>query len=434
MNILIIISQYHPAQTPNTLRWQPLISAMQAAGHQVSVLTTKRRGWPLSETVDGLAIYRAGYNSLLDRLYDLLNRQARRNETNTGGSNRPGLFTSIIQRLVDKTWRRTYWPDGSRLFLKPGIKKGKDLLKSHNIERVISVGLPFTSHLIGQSLKEAQPDLHWHMDIQDPFCYSKEFWVNNFEKYSDRNMKAEKEAFESADSISVTNAVAKKRYVELFPSQANKIAVVPPLFSKPIVDEDNKDAYYDMQLYADKTHLTYAGSFYTGVRSIEPFLKFLNFLFENDPQLFDEIQFHFLGQLDARTMETINAYPKIRRWFVLHGFKNRNQTMAALLQTDLVMNFGNSTDYHLPSKVVDYFYLNKPLINFISTEKDSTQAFFLDKSLSILNLNLSESKLEGARNDFISYINSAKASEVKVSKENVTDYTPEKLVTAYLTT
>ena len=409
-----------------------MIEELISRGHRVSILTTKRRGWPDKDVRSEVTIYRAGYNTLLDRLYDVLNRKARRNETGTSGTSSGGILSGLIQRLVDKTWRKTYWPDGSKLFLKPGLKVGRDIIRDEKIDRIISVGLPFTAHLIGQGLKAIKPNMHWHMDIQDPFCYSKEFWVNNFDKYADKNINAERSAFEHCDSASVTNPVAKEKYVELFPEQTHKLTLVPPLFAMPKIDEANKDSYYDMQLYAGRTHLTYAGSFYTGVRSIEPFLKFLSYMLDKEPHLIDLFQFHFLGQLDAGTMKLINEYPKVRRWYVLHGFKNRTQTMAALHQTDLVMNFGNSTDYHLPSKVVDYLYLNKPLVNFISTEKDSTKAFFSDKSLSVLNLNLSDSNFETAMASFKSFAHKPKAKPGDESIAGVVDYTPQKLVEAYL--
>ena len=53
-----------------------------------------------------VTIYRAGYNTLLDRLYDVLNRKARRNETGTGDTSSGGILSGLIQRLVDKTGGR----------------------------------------------------------------------------------------------------------------------------------------------------------------------------------------------------------------------------------------------------------------------------------------------------------------------------------------
>ena len=106
--------------------------------------------------------------------------------------------------------------------------------------------------------------------------------------------------------------------------------------------------------------------------------------------------------------------------------------MAALHQTDYVMNFGNTTEYHLPSKVVDYLYLNKPLVNFISTTNDSTKAFFSDKHLSILNLELGQDKLQTVVDLFKKFVLETEVPSAPVRTENITAYTPEVLAKAYL--
>ena len=318
MKLLLIISQFSPAQTPNTMRWIPLLRFFQDQGHDVYVLTTKRSGQPLESVEDNMAIFRAGYNTLLDFCFDLTKRSNRRNETgNKGYSGTPGLGSVLLEKLVSKTWRKNYWPDGSKLFLKPGIKKGLEIVEDKQISHIISVGLPFTAHLIAQKLKEKNAAINWHMDIQDPFCYSKEFWVNNFKKYSAKNIAAEKAAFHLADSISNTNATADQKYKILFPEAKDKMTIIPPLFALP-KSKDNKGLY----LFDEKIHLGYFGSFYDGVRSPKPFLDFLLDLHKVDPTLFDKIQIHFFGQQNRFSAPLFSAYPTIRRYFILHGYSN----------------------------------------------------------------------------------------------------------------
>lgn len=369
MRLLIIISQFSPSQTPNTLRWLPLAEQFIAEGHEVSILTTKHSGFPDEDDLEGIKIYRAGHNTLMDKLYNTFRSNNRRNEVNASLPN-DGLLYNLAQKLTDKTWRKNYWPDGSKLFLKPGIKKGAEVIAKNAITHMVSVGLPFTNHWIAKSLKEKHSQVHWHMDIQDPFCYSDEFWVNNFSKYKDKNIAAEKAAFGLADSSSVTNERAREKYQELFPKLTASMVVIPPLFHLPT----KKDSY-DLVLYSAKIHLAYYGSFYEGVRSPLMFLKFLKYLHEQDNALFDKVQFHFLGQLDRKSYPLFSLYPEIRRYMVLHGFKNRAETLDAMSQVDILMNFGNTTDYHLPSKVVDYLYANKPILNLTSVKNDSTQVF-----------------------------------------------------------
>ena len=424
MRILIIISQYSPAQTPNTLRWIPIAKYFDSLGHNVSILTTKRAGFPEKDTQGPITVYRAGYNTLKDRIYDMFKKRDRRNEVGAGQTE-TSIIGSLLERVIDLTWRKYYWPDGSQLFLKLGIKKGKELLESDQYDIIYSVGLPFTCHMIAKALKEENPKLHWHMDIEDPFCYSEEFWVNNFDKYKKKNEKAEKEAFAKADRISVTNGRAMEKYIDLFPSQESKLTVIPPVFVSP-----DSSVSKDLMLYSEKIHLGYFGSFYNGVRSPLKFFQFLEYLHHTDASLFDEIQFHFIGQLDRATLALFEAFPEVRRYAVIHGFMNRDETISAMLQTDILMNFGNSTDYHLPSKVVDYLYTSKPILNLTSIENDSTQKFLMGHN-DMLNLLLEKENFEKLRTQFLKFIFKERPS-LGPSLDSVRDYAVDKIGDQYL--
>ncbi len=387
MKLLLIISQWAPAQTPNTIRWSPLVDYFAAKGHEVHVLTTKRRGISATTVAHSHQIHRAGYNTLLDRLYDLFSSKKRRNELSAGiPSNNP--FVLLLEKLADTFWRKNYWPDGSKLFIKPGSITAEKIIAEHQITHIISVGLPYSCHLIAKSMKLKFPKVHWHMDIQDPFSYSKEFWVNNQEKYAQKNHSDELASFNTSDSISVTNEVAQQRYTALFPD-AKQSVVIPPVFDPP-----DPQVEYDPQPYSAKIHLGYAGSFYNGVRSPLAFMQFLSYLHEQNPELIQKIQFHLFGQQDKVSYNILNSFPSVRRYIVLHGFLNRSEVLDALSRLDIIMNFGNTTDYHLPSKVVDYLYLNKPILNLISTENDSTSAFMSRHELELQDLHLGHNTME----------------------------------------
>ncbi len=422
MKILLVITPYLPAQTPNTLRWLPIVTQLGRLGHEVSVLTTKRHGSIDESSV--VTVYRAGYHTLQDRIYDLGRSQSRRHEVGSAVP-KAGLRQTLLQGMVNKFWRSRYWPDGSKLFLEAGIDKGKTLLENNDFSHIISVGLPFTAHLVAQALKEYKPDLHWHMDIQDPFCYSKEFRVNNYAKYKDKNVAAEAKAFELANSISITNERAKEKYLEYFPQESHKLKVIPPLWHA-----EETEVPYEMILFSQKIHLGYFGSFYENVRSPRPFLEFLSFLHSQDAQLLDKVQFHFVGQMDRVSMALIEQFSEVRSYIVIHGFKTRAETISAMKQVDILLNFGNTTDYHLPSKVVDYLAMAKPVLNLATIPADSTAHFFSDKQLPFKSLLLTEPKLEDNRQAFYDFVFEQSAQQE--IKDDITPYEVEAISKQYL--
>lgn len=400
MKLLIIITPFSPFQTPNTLRWISLIEYFQTKGIEISVLTTELKSKIHFEKENqDHKIYRAGYNTLLDWVQDKLSFNKRRG---IPGENQP-LQTSttkypVIEKLIDLTWRKNYWPDGSQLFLKPGIKKGTEIITEQDITHVISVGLPFTCHWIAYHLKEKFPRIHWHQDIEDPFSYSDVFWVNNFKKYKQKNILAESKAFQLSDSISVTNHRAMKKYQNLFPDSSHKLSVIHPLFS----DKKQKD-FAGLDIDKKKLHLGYFGTFYTDIRSPEPFLNMLLLINESYPEKLSNLHFHFFGLQNKFSSPIFEKFNNLKSSFKLYGLYDRDSSMDAMRKMDFLLNFGNSTDYHLPSKVVDYLYSNKPIVNVHSIKNDSSKEFFKDHK-DILNLNTTDDQLVKLANSFIEFV------------------------------
>ena len=203
MRILIITVQYYPVVSPNVYRWSAVAEHWVEGGHEVHVLCTRRKGVPSGTEVKGVKIHRAGQATLLDWAYNLLNPSRRRSETGNGPQ-RYGPGRRLLEWLVDHTWRRFYWPDGSCLWYLPGRRRALQLLKEYDFDAVISVGLPFTAHLIGRACKTTAPRVRWLVDIEDPFAYSEDFFVNNFHLYRRLNRKAEERVFREANTVSVT--------------------------------------------------------------------------------------------------------------------------------------------------------------------------------------------------------------------------------------
>ncbi|MDA8693518.1 hypothetical protein N9L92_05585 [Saprospiraceae bacterium] len=425
MKILLIITPYHPSQTPNTLRWIPIIEYYESKGIETTVLTTKNRGSHNSKRTLSSKVYEAGYNTLLDWFYFTLNIKRRRHlPSGSNNLSKPSFFSKMMEWFIDKTWRKTYWPDGSQLFYKPGLKKAQEITKNDDqITHVISVGLPFTCHLIAGKLKEAFPYLHWHQDIEDPFSYSEEFWVNNFNRYRKKNIEAERKAFELSDSISVTNPRAKSIYDDLFPEQAYKQSVIYPMSSE-------FKAAKTIELDSDKINIAYFGSFYEKVRSPEPLLKLLERLRKDNLREFKKLHFHFFGQQNRFSLPIFKSYESLKDQITLHGLKDRDYSMSAMSKMDFLINIGNTTDYHLPSKVVDFLYHNKPVINILSIKNDAAIPLFEDK-IETCNLLVNEND-EGQLSEKLLLFINKKRRPSESSDKNISDYTTEVIAEQYL--
>lgn len=379
MRILILNIQYYPIGNPNVYRWSAIAEYWAQLGHEVHVLCSKTGEAPIFETINGVNIHRAGHNTLLDWTYNVLRIKKRRGIAGNSPSRPVATGRRFIEKLVDWTWRKIYWPDGSCLWYFPAVTKAIKLNKQEPFDAVISVGLPFTAHLAGKKLKKTFPGIKWHMDIEDPFAYSKEFFVNNSGLYNKINIRAEKKAFELADTISVTVARAKEKYTELFPGVSAKISLIPPLFNLQVsqrMEELFSPGYI---------HLSYFGTFYQNVRPASPLLLIIKELTKTSSKTGLKLKFHFFGEINPNSWKDFEGFEEIFDCIEFHGLVSREKVASLIRQSGFLINIGNTTDYHLPSKSVDYLMSRKPIINLCLHENDTTKAFLKNYPL-ILNV------------------------------------------------
>jgi len=428
MVILLIISPYLPAQTPNTLRWEPILRMFKKNNHKLHVLTSNWSGNPQSNNSELAHIHRAGHHTLMDAVSNLTGiSQHRRNMPDAPvPGTRIGFIRGLAEWLADKLWRPFYWPDGSTLFLKPGKKLADELIHKLDITHVISVGLPFTCHLIGHHIKKKRPDIFWLMDIEDVFSYSDRFRVNNLKLYRKKNIKAEERCFQMADRIVLTNETARDRYIDLFQNFEYKMTVIPPLFERP----ERCDITEPEHQPDGNLHLAYFGSFYEGIRSPEPFLKLLSLMVENNNGESFDLVFHFFGEQTPYSQKIFQKFPSLNDCIIQEGFLDRRRLYKALNGMDILLNFSNDTDYHTPSKLVEFLYFQKPVVNIASHESNSSRAF-LNGRVELLNLVLGKNTMTVSAKAFNDFVRKKRPMSMPDIK-NVEAYLSSEIADAYL--
>jgi glycosyltransferase involved in cell wall biosynthesis len=363
MKILIVSYSYRPSLTPRAFRWSAIAEQWAAQGHQVDVLCETVAGRGDEERLESVRVYRCG-SGLVNTV------RAKAGGAGAPAGRKPGLLARAKQ-MLRKAWRKLYWPDYACLWYPKAASRALALQAANRYDVMYSSSIPFTGHLVALAVKKAHPGLRWVVDVGDPFCFADAESVNNFSLYAGLNVRAERKVFSAASAISVTTHGTMERYAAIFPKEAQKISVIPPLLpqfaqpaagSTPIFAQDGK------------IRIVFVGTLYKAIRSPDILLQFFSRLLATD--LGPRLELHFFGDLSA-CRENFDPYAALLgEKIFIHGLVDKKTAVEATREAGLLVNIGNNTMYQLPSKVVEYLAMSKPIINFVSTPQDSSLAFF----------------------------------------------------------
>ncbi len=386
MHILLITQYDRPVITPNVIRWRHIIEHWLNEGHSVTLLTTKRPDLPIREEQNQLTIYRTGYASLLDWFYHFRPGGHRRAEAGLESRTKGSRFRRMIEKGITLFWRSWYWPDGALLWLTGGRKLIKNIPFNNSPDIIISVGLPFSAHLLGHVAKKKWPTANWIMDIADPFALSDQFWVNNAILWSERNRQVEKNMILDADKIVLTHEASLEAHLNFYPEISvailEKSVIIPPMLTRKIGNNDTTFFTSDALI-----KIGYFGSFYKQVREPDQIITFIKKLKNSAPTFHSILAFRLAGTIPVDLKKNINALFDAFVQSDYLGLLPPEAVSDVMDSMDFLLHLGNTTTYHLPSKAPDYLATGKPIINFIQNEEDSFKSFAKDYPL-LLNITL----------------------------------------------
>lgn len=414
MRILIIIHSYKPELTPRAFRWTAIAQYFSAQGHKVDVVCARSPDVAAHEFIAGVEVHRVR-DLLIQRPSGLATGKAR---------NAPLLYR-LVRWVYKHTWRKLYWPDSACGWFFPSMRLAFMLLKRSQYDRLITVSHPFTGHLVGLALKRRYPNLHWLVDMGDPFCLMEDPSPNNTALYRRLNQRIDHAVLRGADVVSVTTTGTRAAYAARFPDTAAKIYVVPPMLT--LHTEISPGTYKQK---GASLQLVYVGTLYRNLRSPVPLLE----LFERLVLLLSGIhmELHFLGHIN----DCADLFSRYDHWIgshiFIHGVVSRERAQEHMEAADVLINLGNRSSTQLPSKVIEYVAMGKPILNLVSIEEDSS-AGILASYPSALTVCMDSSAIPGVE---VQKIADFVAQPPRVNAERVRDwlspYTEQSVTQEYM--
>lgn len=334
------------------------------------------------------------------------------------------FFSRAIQILQGRYLNglETIVPDSNRLTIKPFLlNKCRRYLKTQNIDAIHTVSFPCSSHLIGYELKK-EFDLPWIAHFYDP-------WVDNPLRNilkSKRGKDVEMEALVAihADAIIHSNSIIRDCWIDRYGGIVkDKMHIIPFGYSNEQVKA--LKPFEGKLPQKKKVVMSYIGTC-AGDRNFQSLIKAVDILIDKNPEAKDNLEIRLLGNLLAEDKALID---KKNLWCIITyvGRKTQTELPPYYQESDifLVIDSPQKKNVFFPSKLVDYFYNQRPILG-ISPKAGVTNELLTASG----NQCFENNDINGIANYLLLVINDF-SSLLTYNKKYYQNFLPEKIAEEY---
>ena len=370
--ILIISHQFLPFVSPRTTRWSLLIDELIKKGNEVTVLT----GTAPEELKKNYEVLYFGNKQFSTNI-----NKVRKDSQNSSNNYLKKIIYSILKTIYRFLFKTFSWPDYAMFWAFTIFKNRKRIENKFDI--IISVSLPFTSHLCAYILQK-RISADWYMDIGDPFSLKINSPENNKIIYSYLNKYYEKKFYQNASKIIFTHNEVAELLQNKFNIDRTKIVIGYPiaLLNEERIKNSLNFNYEDTPLI-----IGYFGAFTKSVR--EP----NNYIISIANSLNDEIKHEWY--INKESKKYFTSIKNISSHQFLDILPREVALEVMVSKMHVLLSIGNFNKYQMPSKIVEYISLGKPVLHFAEIADDPLYNFNdLFDNLKIINSKTTKNELE----------------------------------------
>jgi hypothetical protein len=373
IKILILSYDFFPEKKPNTYRWFNIAKKWQEDKDVViHVISGGKNQFIDFEEIDGLKIYRTSEFFIGNLKYKF--RENVQVSLNDGSPSHRNVFKKLIRLIYDLTWTKLYWPDHSFLWIFSALPLAKKIVVEEKIDKIITVSWTFSAHVIGLYLKNKFKSIFWLADSVDPFCFDNS--INNSFLYNRLNFLIERKVIESANVVSVITPKIRDKYISIFPKFENKFVVNRNIYISPSREITKKSTNVSKSF-----NFVFLGTLSEEVRSPKNLLILFNLLKEKFLEF--DFSLNIYGDI-SKSLIRFNEYPHLLNSSIfLNGFIDQDEIIQVIYNADILINVGNHNKYQEPSKLIEYIYSGKKILNICSVDDDASVELLNNYPLSL---------------------------------------------------
>lgn len=241
---------------------------------------------------------------------------------------------------------------------KKAYREAKIILKQEQIDYILTINNPVSSHLLGLRLKR-QFNLPWVAYLFDPW-HNNPFRKYQFEFLNRRDEMRERDVAENADMLLFPNNELMESWIEIYGNIVKEKSFVLPFATR--IPEIT-----DINLRDKRTVISHIGNL-SDTRRAKTFLDALRLLRKNDPTLLNKILFNVVGYMSVLDKDII-IRENLNDIVNIVGHVSEEECIKYYESSDLflIVDIDCTPNLFYPSKLLKYFCYKKPIIG-ITTE------------------------------------------------------------------
>ncbi|MEJ5306299.1 MAG: glycosyltransferase family 4 protein [Ignavibacteria bacterium] len=271
--------------------------------------------------------------------------------------NQKKIKSDFLRKVLNRISQTFFLPDNKISWIKPALKEARKLLSSESFDIIFATAPPYTDFLIGAKLKK-EFNIPLILDYRDAWLDDGlSFYPTPIHRWIVKGM--ERKVLNLSDKIIAYTRQIKEHILKNYPFiKPDEISIIPHGY-----DEEDFDLNFVPSKSPSKMRITYSGAFYDE-RTPKFFLKAVEKLFVERPDLESQIEFYFVGNFPKKYYRKIQK-SKYKSNFHFTGYVDHKTNIEYLLNSDvlwLMIRHSKNPHLYATSKLFEYIGTGKPIL------------------------------------------------------------------------
>jgi len=380
MNILLVTVQFPPKNVIGSLRLYSFAYYWHKAGHNISVLTTKKNKKNNDLELD------CSFINIIESPLPFLSRMES-SYLNISKNNKINLKNIIVK--IFSPMKELYMLISDNLQRVPSFydlwsKKALKLVKAGDFDVILSSGGPYSVHRVGLSLKKKNKNIKWIVDWRDLWTPT----YNGKGLFSSYEINLEKSFHNNADLITCVTEPNTK-IISMMTSTSVK-TIYNGFFPYKLTKTNRNNS---------KFSIVYIGSFYRKIQDISPLFEAISRIKRKNIEIYKNLEILFAGK-NSNITDIVQKYD-ISECYKFLGFVKMESSLDLQYNSNAVLfvDYNSHIDGVLSGKILEYIYYSNCIIgigNDYSSSgaeliKESNTGVYLGNDVNLIEQYLTES-------------------------------------------